>query len=859
MSTLLEFSLFEFLKNALSGLGKLLTLDLIFYMFVGLEIVCIIYFIIKTHFSYELRLLRTLDKINLYLLSNPYIKEENLIEFNRIMKRVPHTLRYHWQQYMLNRDKPASHYMSSDNVIEKPLKSSALATNLKTCWFLTALFALVSTVFVFANLYAALDTFSVTTTLLYCSIIPAIIFILGSVTVALLRLRKDAGIKELYNVFHIYQNLMDKACTTIPQYVDFEVLFTQKEIAKGIPALNDYLEKRDRQIQEEMEKARLNAIEHEVYDFEQVDINGSLILERALKESEVYFNLRIRLTNEIQQIDGEIESLQKTYDNTQRDFQRKIQASKENVTRLRQQLEATTNRIDSNYIRKQITDEVNKQQQLEKDNDDATVKFQQELATLKQEIDKRKQELASQKDYLEKAMLSEYDTYSGKVYKGLKELVEKRDKEARIAMASRQEMSNKEISALKERNENLKLENESLREKIDKIGRELTEKDLFYTQALLNHAAASKKEIDLSQKPVSEYQLEQQQKEMNNADDKYDEYGGYYDEEGYYRYKNGTYYDPEGNFFDEYGGHYDKLGNYYPPEGAGEELKPAAQAEVAEQDNQTIVDVENEQAQQPESAEQAVQTEAEAPVEDVAQTPAAVEDVAVEHEVIQAPDKAKTEEPLGQAEQTPAPVDDIVNKGEEQDKKDEAGAEKPAEDEAKAEQEEIAKQEDVDSAAQLEEQLELSPEQKLAKDLEERAEEIAERAESANLETSKTATAEPDAEKTIDDTTENKKKPGRPRKVVSQEELNKPKGKPGRPKKVVSEEELNKPKGKPGRPRKVVSQEELNKPKGKPGRPRKNVSDELNEIQNKINQENQVLESSKEDLANVLSSITDEE
>ena len=82
MSTLLEFSLFEFLKNALSGLGKLLTLDLIFYMFVGLEIVCIIYFIIKTHFSYELRLLRTLDKINLYLLSNPYIKEENLINIH---------------------------------------------------------------------------------------------------------------------------------------------------------------------------------------------------------------------------------------------------------------------------------------------------------------------------------------------------------------------------------------------------------------------------------------------------------------------------------------------------------------------------------------------------------------------------------------------------------------------------------------------------------------------------------------------------------------------------------------------------------------------------------------------------------
>lgn len=68
-----------------------------------------------------------------------------------------------------------------------------------------------------------------------------------------------------------------------------------------------------------------------------------------------------------------------------------------------------------------------------------------------------------------------------------------------------------------------------------------------------------------------------------------------------------------------------------------------------------------------------------------------------------------------------------------------------------------------------------------------------------------------------------KKKRGRPRKVLSEEELNKPKRKRGRPRKVVSAEEVNKPKRKPGRPRKVLENKPSNsevKEHKKPGRPK---------------------------------------
>ena len=60
----------------------------------------------------------------------------------------------------------------------------------------------------------------------------------------LLRARQDRNLSKFYLYFHYFGRKMDKAVTTMPDYVDFEVLFTKKEIKRGIPVLNEYLEKR---------------------------------------------------------------------------------------------------------------------------------------------------------------------------------------------------------------------------------------------------------------------------------------------------------------------------------------------------------------------------------------------------------------------------------------------------------------------------------------------------------------------------------------------------------------------------------------------------------------------------------------
>ena len=53
-----------------------------------------------------------------------------------------------------------------------------------------------------------------------------------------------------------------------------------------------------------------------------------------MKETEIYLSLRNRLLAEIQQVESQIDTLKKSYDNTQREIQRKMQTAKENIERI---------------------------------------------------------------------------------------------------------------------------------------------------------------------------------------------------------------------------------------------------------------------------------------------------------------------------------------------------------------------------------------------------------------------------------------------------------------------------------------------------------------------------------------------
>ena len=656
MSKLLFDGIFKFIETYFNGLGSSMkNLDILFYVFVGLELLFVIYFLVKSHFAYQFRLIRAIDKINIYLLNNSYINENNLIEFNKKMKKVPKVLRYHWQQYMLYREQSPSFYMSSNNVIEKPLRSSSVKYNIKTMKALTIIFTTLSVLLSAAVLGLSQTQSSFIAPIIFrILIIPSMTIFIGCVYGIYQNARQSANLSDLYQTFHIFQRLIDKAVTTMPEYVDFEVLFTKKEIAKGIPALNEYLEKRARQEQEELEKARRNAVDHEVYDFGSVDISGSLILDRAMKETEIYLSLRNRLLAEIQQVESQIDTLKKSYDNTQREIQRKMQTAKENIERIRMQQESSTNRIEGNYLKKQQDQEISKLTQLEKDNTEETYRFNQELEVLTSEIDKKKAELEERRKYIEKAMLAEYKTYSTKVFKNLLKVANEKEKEERETLAETKDSYAQQIVELKDKVQELSYENTQLKDRIKNFDSELSEKESFYTNALIETAEKAKSalvgkkgdstteeiEIPSAQEnqpetdttveqetteqpaPVQDYVSEEpevqapdiektengENAEQTEEQPPVDEYEGYYDSEGYYRYPNGTYYDPQGRYFDETGGYYDIDGNYHDPDEAKallEQLEKEKQ-EADEEAKQAELDAEKaveEKAEQEKPAE----------------------------------------------------------------------------------------------------------------------------------------------------------------------------------------------------------------------------------------------------------------
>ena len=840
------------IRRFLTGLAGTITWDILFYLAIGFELLMIVFFIIKSSYSYEMRMERILYKLNRWLNTNQFIDQNNLIEFNSLMKKTPKLLRYHWHQYMLYREKDPSFYMSPYNCIEKPLKTSSFSSNIKNLGAINYCIAAIS--FVIGLAYISSSAFSALE-LAQVLIIPAIIVILNVIFVMLLRARQDRNLSKFYLYFHYFDRKMDKAVTTMPEYVDFEVLFTKKEIKRGIPVLNEYLEKRARQEQEELEKARLNAVEHEVFDFSKAGIDGSLVLERAMKETETYLNFKQRTLGDIQQLESEVDSLKRNYENTQKDYQRKLQASKENVDRLRKQQEESTNRIESNYIKKQQQDEVKKQEQLERDFDDATARFNNEIQTLQTDITTKRAELEEHRKVVEDAMNAEYESFSKKVYDQVDKSIEERVNEEKQAIINMKDGIADELQQANFTIEAQKKEISDLRKALEKAGVPQGEFD-YYNEALREEAKkvkAGKKNqkaeederpvvLEETESPVvaeeavsqEEPQVEQQveapateaetapaEPQAESTAPVYDEYGGYYDAEGYYRYANGTYYDPQGNYHDEFGGYYDPQGNYFPPENIETEKQPEVQ--VSEEAPKQAQEVQEQPVveEQPEAQVEAPEVKEEAQPEVQEETPAEV----------QAPVEAQEgskEEPEIKS------VEDINIVTSENDQVKPIVLEK-------AEEENQNNLDDINILTENVEQIE-EPKRKRGRprkvQTEEKPVEQTEqkkRGRPRKTQTEAQATEAPKRgrgrpRKVQTETEEpEKKKVGRPRKADTEE---KKVGRPstaktatskkvGRPKKVQAEETEVKSGAKRGRPRKTETESEAKPTQARRGRPRK--------------------------------------
>lgn len=783
MKFLLGLDILKSVVNFFQTIKETLSLDYLLYIFVGLEILTIIVFAIVIRCSYEIKLTKAIDKINGYLYDKQYINESNLIEFNKLMKRVPKTLRYHWQQYMLNREKAPSEYMSVENCVDRPLKSSSVDANIKITKYLSVIYSVLA--FILGCGWASnLEVFS-TSVLLYIFAIPVIVLVLNYFFIIIVRLRKTANTSDLYQTFHIFNRFIDKAVSTMPNYVDFEVLFTAKEIKRGIPVLNEYIEKRQLQEQEEMRKARENAVQHELYNFEEAGEKGELVLERAMKETDIFVNMRNRLNTEIDQFEKEIDSLKRSFDNTTKDYLKKLQASKENSERLREQQEATTNRIENNYIRKQQADEIKKQQAIEKDQEDAQLRFNQEINNLTAEIEKRKEELANAKLNVEKSMLAEYKTFSNKIYAEIRNSVNKQVKEERDELIGSREQVARELEEAVSKIDALEVQNKTLVNKADqreayiraKVEQEKTDlqKQLVRMQEILKE---KDKQIQLISSDYSVLENQSKQKPKKVAKAKNEEVKEFnvgpihederFDENGNFFVDDKTYFDKEGKMHDENGRVFEKDGRL---------VEEANQPEIEKND------VEKTEDEIYEALKENLNFD-------------------VFNETKQEEDASEQQLPPQQVEEEQEQVEQVAE--EETDKQPQ---------EEVAEQVAEANEESSDGEQQLEQAEEAKPVVRRGRPRKQQTEQVEEK---------------------------QPKKRGRPRKVENQQAEETQQKKRGRPKKVESQQVENKQPKKRGRPKK--EQQVENKQPKKRGRPKKvNIDENLKLIEERLKEQNELL------------------
>ncbi len=433
MEFFLASGIYNGLGKLLATIGNNLQPSTILYIALAVSLLIIISISITTSRSYEVKLIKAIDYLNEFFVANPQIDEDNLIAFNEKMKekRIPKILRKQWQQYMLYREHKASYYMSFKQCVENPISASTYKYNVSLAnkTFNILLIVVLLLGFCYFSLVGegarAISWGDALTFVLS----PFVVILIKYIVEIIFEARLNAVTSDLLQNYQYFEINLDKATSTMPEFVDYEVLFTKKEIKQGIPILYEYLQKRAEQEQKELERARSKEVEHDKYNFDKEDIEGSLVLERAVNETESFIAQRQKYMQLIDQLTTEQANIEYNYKQSSKDYQRKMQSSKENLENLNQQMEQASSNIEANYIKKQQSDEILRQQNLEKDFDIATAKMKNDVQNIQKQIDKYYEEIDASKKYLETAMDSEFDSYAKKVYDKLEVKVNEKEKE----------------------------------------------------------------------------------------------------------------------------------------------------------------------------------------------------------------------------------------------------------------------------------------------------------------------------------------------------------------------------------------------------------------------------------------------
>ena len=755
MSTNIVTNIVDFLSSATTTLG----LDVIFIIALCVEAVFVIFFLIKSAFSYEASLNRSLDKFNYWLFERKVITEENVREFNNLMKtKAPKRLCYFWQQYILFREGAPSSYMSSDNLVEKPLKTSSYNSNIKNLNVISIVWAIVVALFMIMAVPSSNDMLTVSA-LAGAIVVVAFIFLINLIFTIYLRARKNALLNSIFQNVSLFGRFMDNACVDLPSYIDYQILFTPQEIEKGQPVLREFLDYKARREKEDFNRAKEQDVEYEKYDFSSTGVNGSVVLDRAMKESEIFLKKKEKAYVKIAQLESELDTRKKNFDNVQKDYQNKLQASRENIDKLLQQQEETTNRIESNYLRKQQTQEIAKQEQLEQEFEQQRARYLLEKNELDEEIKKNQDELEQSKKEVENVMLGEYQNFFNNFCNSAEKVV---------------------TTVFAEKMDKLKKENEEAKERITELEIQLKN---------THQGAYDAGQGDLTaQADASETQ--------NTADT-----DGHYDEEGNYIYNNGTYYDKEGLFHDVDGKVYDQNGNFIRQDEVKNLLDAKTENTETKEENKEnkIVDLSTLDAFD-------FMTDVDEKDDIYSVATGVVNNVDDEIKVVDSGKKESEETPKTENVVTETNVEEPKEAAFEDVKIDDVENANPENSTLPVVAQEPEKpKKKAGRPRKIVTTEEVKPKGKRGRPRKQQPVEVVTETPKKKPGRPKKVITTPVQEETP------KKKPGRPRKIVTNVE-EKPKKPVGRPKKIVSATEDVKPKGKRGRPRKNMNSiEEINK------------------------------------------------
>ena len=126
--------------------------------------------------------------------------------------------------------------------VDQPSKASTYSNTSTLCGIFTIIIAALTLLLALINYY---QREIINSEFFYeVLLLPIIIIIIGYLFVAFLKARHSSIVSDLYFSFHEFERNINKACTTMPQVIEYEILFTAREIKEGIPVLQEYLEKR---------------------------------------------------------------------------------------------------------------------------------------------------------------------------------------------------------------------------------------------------------------------------------------------------------------------------------------------------------------------------------------------------------------------------------------------------------------------------------------------------------------------------------------------------------------------------------------------------------------------------------------